>query len=223
LRIDSPVADTLFSTNDIYLNWTVGVFNTEILQYEIFVDDTARNTTGRMEFVLEDLSDGKHTLQLRAQTVFGFKAYSDELNITVDTTAPVLAISSPANKTTITEGDSITVTWTGTDATSAIDNFEVFVDGVSKANQTTMSYAISTPSVGTHTVKIVATDTAKNTAELVFTFTVEEEVTTTTTTTTTTEELTTTTSEEGPAPGFLALTLLIALGVSSVIIRRRRR
>ncbi|MFX1285256.1 MAG: Ig-like domain-containing protein [Promethearchaeota archaeon] len=230
VKIDTPVAEKLFSENDVFLNWTAGVFNAEILRYEILVDGSVRNITGRMDFTLIDLSDGKHTLQVRAQTIYGFKAYSDEVNITVDTTAPVLAIVSPANKSTITEGDSITVNWTAIDASTAIANIEVFIDGVSKANQTTTIYAISTPSVGSHTVKIVATDTAGNTAELVFTFTVEATPTTPTTTTKTTATATktktktktsTTTSKGGP--GFLALTLLITLGVSSIIIRRRRR
>ncbi|MHA1966796.1 MAG: Ig-like domain-containing protein, partial [Candidatus Hodarchaeales archaeon] len=212
LKIETPVTETLSASNDVYLNWTAGIFNTEAY-YAIYVDGNARNMTGKMEYTLNDLDDGNHTIQVLAHTVFGFTGFSNKINVTVDTTAPVLAIVSPTSGTTITEGDSINLVWSATDATTAIDTFEVFVDDVSMGNQTTTTYSLTTPSVGSHVVKIVATDTAGNSAEITFNFVVEAMTTTTTTTTTTTDD----------APGFSLIPAFLVIGIAVIVSRRRRK
>lgn len=87
---------------------------------------------------------------------------------TVDTVAPVTAVTAPAANAVIEYGATQTITVTATDAASDVTKVEIYVDGALKATDTaspyTYAWATSGVSEGAHTIYAKAYDTYNNTA-----------------------------------------------------------
>lgn len=100
-------------------------------------------------------------------TVFGGGGCGTSCPPPSDTTPPTVAITSPANGTT-TSATSVTVNATATDNV-AVKQVEFFVNGVSKAVDTSSSYSFNwdTTSLtsGTYTINAKATDTSNNVSQ----------------------------------------------------------
>jgi len=86
-----------------------------------------------------------------------------ELEVTIeDNIPPTLSITSPTNGTEI-KSSSISVTWTGSDADTGIDHYEVKLDDGSFSNVgTALTYTFSGVSDGSHTIRVKAVDGADN-------------------------------------------------------------
>jgi len=84
-----------------------------------------------------------------------------DASMTVDTVAPTIAITAPAANATV-NSNSITFDWNGTDATSGIDHFEVWLDGGAPTSTTNPTVTIAGIADGAHTFHVAAIDRAGN-------------------------------------------------------------
>ena len=101
-----------------------------------------------------------------------------ELTVTLtysgpDTVPPTISISSPSSGATVSED--VTVSWSGSDADSGIDYYEISIDSGSYVNTgTSTSYSYTNLADGSHTVTVRAWDNAGNSNTDSVTFNVEE-------------------------------------------------
>jgi len=150
------------------------------------------------------LHDGKHTL-----SYYAFDASSSPpernqyLNVSVDTTPPVVSLEDPSPVVT----SSFPVHWTGSDAGSGIAGYEIQVDGgafqtVGIATSVTLDLAD-----GVHTFTVRATDVAGNKETQTRSVSVD----------------TNPFSPFGPLAGLPLFLLLLALAIAVTILLLRRR
>jgi len=103
---------------------------------------------------------------------------SYQLTVTItyagpDTTPPTINIDSPTGGSTVTSTD-VTVSWSGSDADSGIDYYEIQLDGGSWINKgTSTSHSYTGLAETSHTVNVRAWDVAGNDATDSVTFTVD--------------------------------------------------
>lgn len=156
LNVTSPTANNTptvtFATTDA---------TSSITGYQVKVD-AGSFTPQTSPYVLPALSDGPHTISVRATDAVGNTA-DGTINVTVDTTGPLaftptLNVSSPTNNTTPL------LSFSTTDATTSVDNFQVKVDGGSFTTQTS-SYLLPVLGNGAHTITVRATDAVGNTTD----------------------------------------------------------
>jgi hypothetical protein len=92
-----------------------------------------------------------------------YATYTPITTQTVDTTPPVIAITSPANGATLSSSTSvqINVATTATDV-SGINNIKIYVDStlLKTCNSTTSCSTFWTPTAGAHVIRATATDNA---------------------------------------------------------------
>jgi RHS repeat-associated protein len=131
VTIQSPIDGQITNQSPITVAWSV--------------DGTAQTTQ-----VSESLVDGTNTISRSATDVAG-NVGSATVSVTLDTHAPVVAITSPANGL-VTNQSSITVAWT--------------IDGVAQTTQTSATLV-----EGINTITRSATDAAGNTATVSVTVT----------------------------------------------------
>jgi len=100
-----------------------------------------------------------------------------ELEVEIeDNIPPTLSITSPTNGTEI-KSPSVSVTWTGSDADTGIDHYEVRLDDGSWGSVgTAISHTFSSVSDGSHTIHIKAVDGAENSKTALVNFTVNTSI-----------------------------------------------
>ncbi|MCP8315321.1 MAG: pre-peptidase C-terminal domain-containing protein [archaeon] len=93
--------------------------------------------------------------------VSGSSTYELEIEIE-DNIPPTLSITSPTNGTEV-KSSSVSVTWTGSDADSGIDHYEVRLDDGSWSGVgTALTYTFVNVPDGSHTIRVKAVDVADN-------------------------------------------------------------
>ena len=102
--------------------------------------------------------------------------FVDTVTVIYDATAPTLSITSPADNSYNNTGR-VTVKWSGSDATSGLDYFNITVDGGTpiRLASTVSSRSINGLTDGVHTVKVTAVDRAGNAISRQISFTVDTE------------------------------------------------
>jgi chitodextrinase len=84
---------------------------------------------------------------------------------TIDTAAPTVSVSSPANNASIALGSTPTITVSASDASSSVTKVEVYIDGALKTTLLTSPYTYvwnSGVTAGAHTIQAKAYDTYNN-------------------------------------------------------------
>lgn len=104
------------------------------------------------------LGDGSHTIYINAKDHDGNAAVQKSVQFTVDTVAPTLNISSPADNLKTNE-DTVTVSGTTNDATSSPVTLTINGDPVTVQSNGSFSKAV-TLTEGENTITIIATDSA---------------------------------------------------------------
>jgi len=155
------------------------------------------------------LSDGYHTLRVRVTDLAGNSAIASII-ITSDTTRPSVAITSPIYNATIRE-DAVKVTWTGSDALSGIDHYEIRITGGNWINVgLNTSYIFTGLIDGGYYVIVKAIDRSGNSAESGLRF----EVCT---------NIWSTNGPYGGIPLFILIATVLGAAVISVLLYRRKR
>jgi hypothetical protein len=110
-----------------------------------------------------NVSDGRHTIQVRITDLAG-NFFVEEINVTSDTVKPVVTVSSPATNSKI-DRNVVIVSWTGSDALSGIDHYEVQISGGQWINVgNTTSYEFTGLDDTWYSVTVKAVDKSNNEA-----------------------------------------------------------
>lgn len=116
------------------------------------------------------LGDGTHTVYLRVTDMVGLVG-EDNATFTIDSVKPTVSISSPANGAMFNVSG-ITVTWTGSDAASGIDRYEVRVGAGDWMTAVGNSKTLSLED-GEHNITVRAFDRAGNHQDATVSITVD--------------------------------------------------
>ncbi len=162
--LSAPAAGYV-STRNVLVTWTASD-NVGLDHIEVSLDGGAPVTlaASATSFTLTGVSDGPHTISVRAVDLAG-SSTSDSVDVTVDATLPIASITTPTPGQ-ILGTNSVLLVWTASDATSGIDHLEVSVDGGSATSlaAATTSYSFTGLSDGSHTFRVRAIDRAGNSA-----------------------------------------------------------
>ncbi|MCK5122979.1 MAG: hypothetical protein KAQ87_02430, partial [Candidatus Pacebacteria bacterium] len=148
----------------------VTVAGTDITHYKYKLDDGSYSseTAIAVHLALSDLTDGEHTISLIGKDTAGnwqAEGSATTHTWTVDITSPVISLVSPANNSS-TGDNTPTLTWSGSDATSGIAKYQLYVDGSLDTDNISSSATSVTPtdslSCDSHTWYIRAYDNVDN-------------------------------------------------------------
>lgn len=115
----------------------------------------ALDNTAPYEFQVSGLAEGNHSLMVRTKDLQGNLLDSEVVSVTVQNLTPYSRISSPANGTTVTAGQTFTVTAEAFDP-EGIDAARLWINGNYYALDNTAPYAFSVSglTVGTHNLVV---------------------------------------------------------------------
>lgn len=171
LVIDSPSSGSYQTTGSVTVAWTESDATSGIAETEISTDGTTWETVTGASGLLT-LAEGPHTVYIRVTDHAG-NINETSVSFTVDSLAPTLYITSPADSSYNSTG-SVTVSWSGSDDDgTGIAYYEASIDGGGRTNLSfATSHTFSGLAGGSHTVAIRAVDIAGNAASDSVSFTV---------------------------------------------------
>ena len=172
VTITTPSEGQFSSSPSISVTWSgddsgVGV---QAYQYRINGGAWSSNTTETGHTF--DLPDGAYTVDVRVYDRANNTA-TDSTAFTVDTTAPEVEISAPANGH-FTNSTTVQVNWNGSDATAGVRGYQYRIDsGLWSSEAPSQSSDFSGLTDGPHTVYVRVFDRSGNMAETNVSFTVD--------------------------------------------------
>ncbi|GAA0504941.1 beta strand repeat-containing protein [Deinococcus depolymerans] len=186
-EFDKTAPTATFSRGVITLDGFVKDPESGISQVTLFNGGVRLNATpslsvqpdGRTRYALtldsKTLADGTYTLTIQATNGVGLVSNQD-VPVNVNNAAPTVTISNPQNGALLGKNSDLTVKATGTDTTPGDTlTYEYSVDGGAFATfdpaQTQTPLKLPTPTDGTHTLTVRATDKAGNTGTTTSTYT----------------------------------------------------
>jgi hypothetical protein len=129
------------------------------------VDTMPEAWTASTNVTLSSQTDGLHTFYVKAKDNAGNNGTSGFHIFQIDTTPPSATISSPGDNE-IVKTSSVTVVWSGSDAGSGLEKYEVRLDSGSWIDKgTSTSHNFNGVSDGSHTVYVRVTDKSGNSKE----------------------------------------------------------
>ncbi|MDJ1470513.1 Ig-like domain-containing protein, partial [Xanthocytophaga flava] len=167
VAISSPGANTSLTVGEV-VSIAVNASDSDgsIAKVEFYAGSTkiGESTTAPYTIDWTPSAAGNYALTVKATDDKGGITTSSSVNIIINAVVtnqpPVIAINSPSNNSTSTEGDVITITAVATDSDGSITKIEFFA-GTTKIGETTTSpYSLSWSNVtnGTYTLTVKATD-----------------------------------------------------------------
>ncbi|MDM9580196.1 Ig-like domain-containing protein [Nostoc sp. GT001] len=133
------------------------------------IGQATANNTGVWQIVTSPLTDGVYNLTAKANDIAGnVSNLSTALNITIDSTLPLLTLNTPVDTAPLTPGARLTgrVDGTGSAVTALSYHFDNLASVTVPFNATTgafdQSFSLTGLANGAHTLTITATDTAGN-------------------------------------------------------------
>jgi hypothetical protein len=166
----SPNSTVVSGTVTVVVNATdnVGVKRVDLLVNGSIVG-TSNTAPFQMSWNSASIADGMATFTAKAYDAAGNSAVSAAKSVTVanDKTAPVLAITSPADGAKLSGNVTITTSVSDNNGMAGITQ-RLYIDGVLKSTVTGKSLAFKwntrSSSSQVHTIRVTATDVAGNTA-----------------------------------------------------------
>ena len=152
VEITSPADEAITSSEDVTVEYTTDGTGTAIASVERRVDSGSWESAGATSTVVEALTEGAHTVDIRVTDQAGHTA-TDSVGFTVDMGPPMVTITSPDDGAVL-DADSVTVEWTVTDQDADV---EVRLDGGEWQATTDDSMTFSDLDDGEHTVDVRAT------------------------------------------------------------------
>jgi hypothetical protein len=166
VTILSPSDHSVIASTDLTLRFDADDAASGVAQVSIRIDGGSWTIITGDEYVFSGLSDGAHTITVRAFDAVGWSG-TDTVTITVDTTAPSLTISSPSFGEALSDG-SVDVAYGTGDAIMV----KMSVDGGSWTTVASGPVSLDLAD-GTHTVAMRAYDSVGNMNETAVTFLVD--------------------------------------------------
>ncbi|MEE9174119.1 MAG: Ig-like domain-containing protein [Thermoplasmata archaeon] len=167
LSILSPGSEAVLNTSRVEVAWAAEDATSGVDRIEVVVDGGPPTLLlgGSIGLVFSEMSDGPHTIEVRAIDGAGHVALAS-VQFVVDTVPPVLSISLPVSGSVVTSS-SLEVAWLGTDQTSGIERIEVSLDGGAPVvlPATVSSHTFTGVADGSHTVSVTVFDRAGNSAD----------------------------------------------------------
>ncbi|MEF8874380.1 MAG: S8 family serine peptidase [Candidatus Thermoplasmatota archaeon] len=160
IEIVSPEEGHLSPTDNVTVEWTGEDETSGIDFYETSIDggDWIDEGTDILH-PYEGLEDGEHSVEVRANDRAG-NTESKSITFTIDTSPPVVDITSPEDNAWISES-SVTVRWEKEDEASPAQHQEIWLDGELEGEDDEgdwIQYDINNLEEGNHTVRVQATD-----------------------------------------------------------------
>ncbi len=166
LQITSPENHSYVNSSSVTMSWS-GSDSSGIDHYEVRADDGSWIDVGTVTGYTFSLSDGNHSLYVRAFDLAGNVAESF-IYVVVDTVPPEVFIISPSNNDYLRGVVAIEINWTDTNP----DRCELYINYTDKPVTTFYSIGVntyewntSTTADGTYSIRAVAYDLAGNKAE----------------------------------------------------------
>jgi len=153
-----PNNPTNIATASFTYNGTDTGTGVDHYEYRIDGGTWTTDTTGATSFT--GLADGSHTFQVEAVDKAGNISTAASYAWTLDTTPPMVSITSePNNPTNIATAS---FTFSGTDSVSGVDHYEYRIDGGAWTSNTTGAASFTGLADGSHTFAVEAVDKAGN-------------------------------------------------------------
>ncbi|MEF8873948.1 MAG: S8 family serine peptidase [Candidatus Thermoplasmatota archaeon] len=164
VEIISPEQNKIYDKDTITASWSGSDGNSGIASHEVRLNQGDWIEVDGTEHEFDGLEDGEYTFKVRVTDEAGHTSV-DETSFTVDTTSPVLSISTPESNQ-IYDKDTITVRWSGNDETTGVSYYQVKMgeeDWIDVGKET--KYEFSSVEDGEPTVTVRAIDEAGNSNE----------------------------------------------------------
>ncbi len=157
-----PQTGSYVNTTTVQVTWSASdETSPEIVEYQLILDGMEMNLLATtIEYTFEDLSEGEHTVIIRALDEAG-NIGSTQTVFTVDITLPELEILSPINGT-IKNMSSVTIDWNGSDPISGVGGYRYRYDGGSWLEVGVYTYVDIDLLEGFHWIEVEAFDRAGN-------------------------------------------------------------
>lgn len=169
VEILQPSDGDLIASSTLELVWSGSDSGNGIDHFEIKLDDGPWVDVGLNDtYELSIPTDGSHQISIKVVDGISQSAIST-ISITIDTTPPVVHITSPTSS--ITNQTTLTVEWSGSDAISGVDQYWYRWDGGSWRATSSTSASIGPLDDGRHLVEIMASDVLGNSA--IYTITID--------------------------------------------------
>ncbi|WXG41703.1 MAG: Ig-like domain-containing protein [Candidatus Freyarchaeum deiterrae] len=172
VTITYPSDGSWLSYGTFTVTWSSSSAN--LAYYNVSVDGAAPFNVGlATSYSVSGLSDGPHNVSVTAVNLAGLSDSSVNY-LGVDTAPPTVSITSPGSGVFLKDTSSVTVNWTGSDATSDIAYFEVSINSGAWINvsEDNFTYTFTNITNGNNTVNVTAFDLAGNSATASVTFSV---------------------------------------------------
>jgi hypothetical protein len=177
LEIIAPQNEEQVQTPYVMLRWTVSDPDGVVGKYHVIIDHDLSNprVTTSQEMNLTDLSEGLHSVLVRAYTESGVGTDAqDSVSFSIDTSAPTLKIISPASNSWLNTS-SVTVSWQAS-SVQGISYFDVRMDSepwISPIPADQLSNTFQGVTNGPHNVTVVAHAWGGKTSTAVVAFNVD--------------------------------------------------
>ncbi|MBS3817019.1 MAG: S8 family serine peptidase [Candidatus Thermoplasmatota archaeon] len=175
LEITSPADGEIMGTGSVTVEWSGQPMGSDIEQYETRIDSNQWIVKDMStEHTFEGLSDGEHTVEVKAVDQAGNSKIATS-TFKVDTTPPTIEIDNPGQDMVYNDNE-VNVEWTASDDTSGIDYYEVQVNDEDwNEIGTSTQYLLENLDDGDNTVRVKALDEAGLEETDTVTFTVDTE------------------------------------------------
>ena len=173
ISVISPVNGSLFAVENVTVKW-FSSDNIALSRFEVRIDDADWINVGvETAYTFTNVTEGIHNVYVR---VFdkARNVNEDSVSFMVDTTPPIVSITSPINGSIVTSSK-VTIRWDGFDKTSGIENFKVRLDKDSwiSLGANFSSYTFNNLNDGIHIVHVKAVDKTGHSSEDSIVFTVK--------------------------------------------------
>ncbi len=172
VSISSPANNTISNVSTITVSWTATDLGSGVQTVQVSMDGGVYATVTGTSYAFTGLTDGTHTLSVKATDRGGLVTVAS-IRVTVDTTAPILSITAPAQGSTVS-GPNVTVQWSASDAGTGLTDVKISLDGGAFRDlATTTSTTLTGLVAGQHSVVVRAIDGAGNSKDATVAFTVQ--------------------------------------------------
>lgn len=172
VHIIQPSNGSVINSSQVNISWSGGD-DRSLGRYLLSVDGGVMEDMGLQNYNIVDLSDGWHTITVKAVDQSGNSA-TDSISIVVDTCAPVITYISPQEGAQFTTPN-VTAYWSADD-TSGIQSFSVSLDNAPATDIGQVNhYEMLNLSLGTHQLIVTALDNANFTSHAALNFSIVEE------------------------------------------------